>query len=58
MLIDAVTFGAQTTDVSEGRFPDGSATIRAFVTSTPRAENLVVQPNVPPTLDALGNQVS
>jgi hypothetical protein len=57
VLIDAVTFGAQTTDVSEGRFPDGSATIRAFVTSTPRAENLVVQPNVPPTLDALGNQV-
>ena len=44
--IDAVTFGAQTTDVSLGRFPDGSATLRFMTNSTPRAANFIPQPNV------------
>ncbi|MEY2410199.1 MAG: hypothetical protein QOF48_2869, partial [Verrucomicrobiota bacterium] len=39
-LIDGVDFGAQTPGVSEGRFPDGSATIVAFPgTDSPGAPN-------------------
>jgi hypothetical protein len=39
--IDAVTFGAQQTGVSQGRFPDGSANIEPFPgTPTPGASNL------------------
>ncbi len=46
--IDAVIFGGQTSDVSEGRFPDGAANIVPFATETPRAANVL--PNSPPTL--------
>ena len=53
VLIDAVTFAAQTTDVSEGRFPDGSAAIRALSLTTPRGGNLLSQPNTAPVLDAI-----
>jgi hypothetical protein len=46
--IDALTFGPQTADISEGRFPDGSA-FRSFMTTpTPRTNNIV--PNTPPVL--------
>ncbi len=46
--IDALTFGPQTADISEGRFPDGSAA-RAFMTTpTPGTNNIV--PNTPPVL--------
>jgi hypothetical protein len=38
-LIDAVTFGAQTTDVSYGRYPDGSASWVLFSGVTPGANN-------------------
>jgi len=37
--IDSYTFGAQTTDVSEGRYPDGSETWQFFNTPTPGASN-------------------
>ena len=40
--IDAVTFGLQTQDVSEGRFPDGSQNIAALPRSTPRTSNQTV----------------
>ena len=53
--IDAVTFGAQTSDVSEGRFPNGAATIYSMPTPTPRAPNVV--PNTPPTLDSISDKV-
>lgn len=46
--IDAVTFGAQTTDVSQGRFPDGAAGIFSMPTRTPRTNNII--PNTAPTL--------
>lgn len=52
--IDAVTFGAQTSDVSEGRFPNGAANVYAMPTPTPRAANLV--PNTPPLLAAISNR--
>ncbi len=57
VLIDAVTFGAQTTDTVEGRFPDGSATIRTLTQPSPRSANLLTQSNSPPTLAAIANKV-
>ena len=41
--VDAVVFGPQATDVSEGRYPDGGDTIARLPQATPSA------PNVPPT---------
>jgi hypothetical protein len=52
--IDVVTFGPQTTDVTEGRFPDGAANIYSMPTTTPRAANII--PNSPPTLAAITNR--
>jgi len=49
--IDAVTFGSQVTDVSQGRFPDGSATIMSMTIPTPRASNVL--PNTAPTITAI-----
>ncbi|MGC3961301.1 MAG: lamin tail domain-containing protein [Verrucomicrobiota bacterium] len=51
--IDAISFGAQTSNVSEGRFPNGAANVYAMPTPTPRAANIV--PNAPPTLAAISN---
>lgn len=53
--LDAITFGRQTTDVSQGRCPDGTAHICAMPTPTPRAPNLLC--NTPPVLAALDNRV-
>ncbi|HEX5221186.1 MAG TPA: lamin tail domain-containing protein [Verrucomicrobiae bacterium] len=52
--IDAVTFGAQTSDVTQGRFPNGSANIYSMPTPTPRAANTV--PNTPPTFATITNR--
>jgi hypothetical protein len=52
--IDAVTFGAQTSDVTEGRFPDGASAIFDMSTPTPRAANVL--PNTPPVLEAITNR--
>ncbi len=52
--IDAVTFGAQTSDITEGRFPNGAANIYAMPTPTPRAANIV--PNNAPTLAVITNR--
>ena len=52
--IDAVTFGSQTTDVSEGRFPDGAATILPLFICTPRAPNRL--PNTAPSLSLIPDQ--
>lgn len=38
-IIDSYTFGAQTTDISEGRMPDGGDTWQFFTTPTPGAAN-------------------
>ncbi len=54
-MIDAVTFGAQTSNVSEGRFPNGAANIYSMPTPTPRAANII--PNTPPTLAAISNRL-
>ena len=39
--IDAITFGAQTNDISQGRFPDGTSPIYNMTTPTPRSANVV-----------------
>ena len=53
--IDAVTFGAQASDVSQGRFPDGAANIYSMPTPTPGAANIV--PNTAPVLAGITNRV-
>jgi hypothetical protein len=54
--IDTVSFGPQTNDISQGRFPDGSGTIMFLPAPTPRAANIGPQPNTPPVLAAIGNR--
>ncbi len=51
--IDAVTFGAQTTDVSRGRFQDGSTSFYSMTNPTPRTTNYYPLPNAAPNLAAL-----
>jgi len=38
-LIDAISFGDQTANISYGRFPDANDTLRFFATPTPVADN-------------------
>jgi hypothetical protein len=54
-LIDAITFPAQSDDVSEGRFQDGAAARYFMTTPTPRASNFIpaiVPENFTATFDA------
>ena len=51
--IDAITFGPQESDVSQGRFPDGLASVYRMPTPTPRLPNVV--PNTPPLLAVISN---
>jgi hypothetical protein len=53
--IDAVTFGAQLTGISEGRFPNGGATRFFMPTPTPRAANVI--PNTAPVLDFINDRL-
>jgi hypothetical protein len=53
--IDAVSFGAQFTDASEGRFPNGAASVYALATPTPRASNVLS--NSAPLLATISNRV-
>jgi len=57
-VIDAVTFGAQTSDVSQGRFPDGGASIAFMTNPTPRSANYIYVSNAPPTLAPLHDQTA
>ncbi len=55
--IDAVTFGQQTNDVSQGRYTDGGPTTYYMTTPTPRAANIVPGVgNNPPVLAAIGSK--
>ena len=40
-IVDSVSFGQQNPDISYGRWPDGSATFRIFMTPTPDGPNTV-----------------
>ncbi|HUR21230.1 MAG TPA: lamin tail domain-containing protein, partial [Vicinamibacterales bacterium] len=52
--VDAVVFGPQLNDVSEGRYPDGGPAIYAMTNRTPRAANFLGSMNEPPVLGAIG----
>ncbi|HEU5124804.1 MAG TPA: lamin tail domain-containing protein [Verrucomicrobiae bacterium] len=52
--IDAVSFGAESTDVSHGRFPDGAANVFFMPTPTPGLANLI--PNTAPSLAPISNK--
>ncbi len=53
--IDAVTFGPQITDISQGRHPDGANAIYFLSATTPRRAN-AVPGNQPPVLSAIANR--
>lgn len=42
-LVDSVTFGPQTTDRSEGRYPDGNGSIQTLTLPTPGTANSLTQ---------------
>ncbi len=44
-LVDSISFGLQTNNISQGRWPDGSATIRYLTHATPAASNVEANPN-------------
>jgi hypothetical protein len=46
-LVDSVMFGAQADNVSQGRWPDGNATLHFMPTPTPRAPNVIPTANPP-----------
>jgi len=48
--IDSVTFGPQTNNISQGRWPDGSSTVYYMTAPTPRAANHAALANTPPVL--------
>lgn len=52
--VDAITFGAQSNNVAQGRFPDGGPAPFAFLDyPTPTAPNVLGTANQPPSLGAL-----
>jgi spore coat protein CotH len=54
-LIDSIEFGVQTTDVSYGRYPDGTESWGSMATPTPGAANVnEIVGNIAPTADAGG----
>jgi hypothetical protein len=50
-LVDAVTFGQQTANLSEGHYPSGTGPIYPLPNPTPRAAN--TDPNTPPRILAI-----
>lgn len=52
-VVDSLTFGAQTTDVSYGRLPDGSVTLVFMQTPTPAAAN---RGDAPPVINLIFSQ--
>ena len=52
--VDALTFGAQTSDVTEGRFPDGATDIFSMPTPTPQTNNII--PNTAPVLAVINGK--
>jgi hypothetical protein len=56
-VVDSVTFGAQTANISEGRFPDGAAApFLSFSIPSPGAANISESANRPPVISALADQ--
>ena len=55
--VDSLSFTAQTSDISEGRYPDGSTYFTNFTTPTPGAANYIFSANTAPLLGAMSNWV-
>jgi len=51
-VLDTVSFGPQSADVSEGRLPDGTGTFRAIAPPTPNASNAPIIPDAGELPDA------
>jgi hypothetical protein len=56
-LVDAVRFGAQADNISEGRWPDGAANTYFMPSPTPRASN-AIPTNPPPQIEILQGDAS
>jgi hypothetical protein len=56
-VLDFVSFGPQTADLSQGRFPDGAAFILTLTRPTPQGANFLLLPNSPPLIGALTNRL-
>lgn len=55
-IMDFVSFGAQATDVSQGRYPDGGAWIGAQLQPTPKGANIAIGTNTPPAIVAIADR--
>jgi hypothetical protein len=56
-LVDSVSFGQQTNNISQGRWPDGNSELYFMTTYTPGAANTTgSSENVAPVLNAIGNK--
>jgi hypothetical protein len=60
VFLDSLTFSEQLTDVSSGRYPDGSSTWQFFITPTPGDSNRIIssipqKPNLPKTFSLSQN---
>jgi regulation of enolase protein 1 (concanavalin A-like superfamily) len=51
--IDAVTFGSQTNNISQGHYPDGTGPLYFMSIPTPRAGNLIPSQPVPPEITSI-----
>lgn len=49
-ILDFVAFELQATDVTSGRYPDGSVAVLTLTQPTPRADNFLLLPNSPPVI--------
>jgi hypothetical protein len=55
--IDSVTFGQQTNDISQGRWPDANSSFYYMTAPTPREANTIGNTNnAPPVLNGIGNR--
>lgn len=55
-VVDSLVFGTQTTDRTEGRWPDGEDNIYALAIPTPLAPNIVSTNNSAPVVDPIDPQ--
>jgi len=57
-LVDAVTFGTQSSDISEGRYPDGGSVFMQFSAPTPGKPNVIPgSTNNPPVIEPIPDKL-
>jgi hypothetical protein len=56
-VIDFVSFGAQSPNISEGRFPDGTGSLFALTAPTPRNANFLATANTAPVMGGIADQI-